>query len=204
MDTRAKISPGARSTEGSATCLSRSVSKVLVGTFLALLVTIGLDTAVAQGKRFPLDPPDTASPRGTLFNLIDNIAEAHRVLDAAARDYKSTPGLFKSTSVLEQEARVEALLRRAAESLDLSQVPPAIRRHVSLEPALQLKEVLDRVSCRRPRPFRMHTLSKRKGLPAGESLRPVSISCKWPKAPGPASSFSTPGPWHERRECTRP
>ncbi len=120
-------------------------TQALAGTFVALLVAIGSDTAVAQDERFPLDPPDTASPRGTLFNLTDNIAKAHRVLDAAAREYKSTPGLFKSEAVREQEVRAEGLLRRAAESLDLSQVSPVIRRHVSLEPALQLKEVLDRI-----------------------------------------------------------
>ncbi len=120
-------------------------TQAFAGTFVALLVAIGLDTAVAQDERFPLDPPDTASPRGTLFNLIDNIAKARRVLDAAARDYKSTPGLFKGEAVLEQEVRAEGLLRRAAASLDLSQVSPVIRRYVSPEAVLQLKEVLDRI-----------------------------------------------------------
>lgn len=145
MSARAKSGSRARLAESTVMCFSRSVSNALAATFLTLLVATGSTTVVAQDGRFPLDPPDTASPRGTLFNLIDNVAEAYRVLAAAKRDYAATPSLFKGDAVLEQEARAEGLLRRAAESLDLNQVSPVIRRHVSLEAALQLKEVLDRI-----------------------------------------------------------
>ncbi|MCZ6498134.1 MAG: hypothetical protein O6765_05360, partial [Gammaproteobacteria bacterium] len=112
-------------------------TQALAGTFVALLVAIELGTAVAQDRGFPLDPPDTASPRRTLFNLIDNVAQAHRARAAAKRDYEATPGFFKGEAVLEQQARAVGFLRRAAKSLDLSQVPPLILRHVSLEAALQ-------------------------------------------------------------------
>jgi hypothetical protein len=47
--------------------------------------------------------------------------------------------------VLEQEARAEVHLRRAVGSLNLSEISPATRKFLSLEAALQLKEVLDRV-----------------------------------------------------------
>ena len=145
MSARATSGSRARLAESTVMCFSRSVSHALAATFLTLLVATGSITVAAQDERFPLDPPDTASPRGTLFNLIDNVAKAYRVLDAAKRDYEATPGLFKGEAVLEQEARAEGLLRRAAESLDLNQMSPVIRRHVSLEAALQLKEVLDRI-----------------------------------------------------------
>ncbi len=145
MSARAKSGSRARLAESTVMCFSRSVSNALAATFLTLLVATGSTTVVAQDGRFPFDPPDTASPRGTLFNLIDNVAEAYRVLAAAKRDYAATPSLFKGDAVLEQQARAEGLLRRAAESLDLNQVSPVIRRHVSLEAALQLKEVLDRI-----------------------------------------------------------
>ena len=117
----------------------------LAGTFLALLIATAPATAEAQEQPFPLKPPDTTSPRGTLFNLIDNVVEAHRVLYAAAREHEATPGLFKSEEVLAHEARAEVHLRRAVGSLNLSEISPATRKFLSVEVALQLKEVLDRV-----------------------------------------------------------
>ncbi len=115
------------------------------GIFLTLVMVIASATAMTQEQPFPLQPPDTTSPRGTLFNLIDNVVEAHHLLHAAAREHESTPGFFKSEQVLEQEARAEVHLRRAVGSLNLSEIPPATRKFVSVGAALQLKEVLDRV-----------------------------------------------------------
>ncbi len=112
---------------------------------LAFLLVNGSATAVAQNGAFPLEPPDTTSPSGTLFNLIDNVDEAYRITVAAARDYQASPGLFKSDEVLAQEARAHAFLRRAGASLDLGRVSPAIRKAVELGTVLRLKEVLDRI-----------------------------------------------------------
>lgn len=67
------------------------------------------------------------------------------MLDAAKREYESAPGFFKSKQVRERQALGEALLARAAKSLDLSQVPPATVNHVGVEAAILLAEVLDRV-----------------------------------------------------------
>lgn len=118
----------------------------LAGVVGVLFMLMGTTAALAQDAAFPLEPPDTNSPRGTLFNLIDNVAEAKRVLDEAERDYESTPGLFKSDAVRAQEARARELLARSAASLDLGQVRPALRAAVQLETVLLLKEVLDRIS----------------------------------------------------------
>ena len=123
---------------------SHGVIAALAGPLFALFVVMGSTEAAAE-EVFPLEPPDTTSPRGTIFNLIDNVAEAKRVLDAAARDYRSAPGLLKGDLVLVQEAQAKALLRRSAGSLDLSQVRPALLVAVQLEAVLQLKEVLDRI-----------------------------------------------------------
>jgi MscS family membrane protein len=117
----------------------------LTGIFLTLFLAAAPALVNAQQDTFPLEPPDTTSPRGTLFNLIDNVAEAHRLLDAAADAHEATPGLFKSDEVLETEARAETRLQRAVGALNVSEIPPATRRFVSVEAALQLKEVLDRV-----------------------------------------------------------
>jgi len=63
----------------------------------------------------------------------------------AAREHETTPGLFKSDAVLEQEALAFVYLNRAEGSANLSEIPPATRQFVALEAILQLKEVLDRV-----------------------------------------------------------
>ena len=123
---------------------SSRVACFLTGIFLTLVITAATTTK-AQGQPFPLEPADTSSPRNTLANLIDNIAEAHRVLQAAAREHQTTPGLFKSDAVLEQEALALVYLNRAVGSANLSEIPPATRRFVAMEAILQLKEVLDRV-----------------------------------------------------------
>jgi MscS family membrane protein len=116
----------------------------LTGIFLALALTIASTTARAQAQSFPLEPADTSSPRNTLVNLIDNIVEAHRVLQTAAREYKTDSGLSKSDKVLEQEALALVYLNRAVGSANLSEIPPATRKYVAMEAILQLKEVLDR------------------------------------------------------------
>ncbi|NCF28788.1 MAG: mechanosensitive ion channel [Gammaproteobacteria bacterium] len=143
----AGIETGFSARRADAAMRRRSLSGVgfLTGIFLTLALATASATVTAQEEPFPLKPPDTTSPRGTLFNLIDNVVGAHRALSAAAREYEATPGLFKSEAVLEQEARAEVHLRRAVGSLNLSEISPATRKFLSLEAALQLKEVLDRV-----------------------------------------------------------
>ncbi len=126
----------------------RSIKGLSTNIIIAVCASVlfhGSATAVAQNGAFPLEPPDTTSPRGALFNLINNVDEAQRVLAAASRDYRATPGLFKSNAVVAQEAQAAALLRQAAGSLDVSQVRPAILEAVRLEAVLLLKEVLDRI-----------------------------------------------------------
>lgn len=117
----------------------------LTGIFLALAITIASTTARAQAQPFPLEPADTSSPRNTLVNLIDNIVDAYRVRQTAAREHETNSGLFMSDKVLEQEALALFYLNRAVGSVNLSEIPPATRKYVSMEAILQLKEVLDRV-----------------------------------------------------------
>ena len=124
---------------------SARVSCSLTGIFLSLVIATAPTTTSAQQQPFPLEPADTSSPRNTLANLKHNIVEAYRILQAAARDHESTPGLFKSDAVLEQEALALIYLNRAVGSANLSEIAPATRQFVAMEAILQLKEVLDRV-----------------------------------------------------------
>ncbi len=83
MGTRTKTSSRKRFSEDPVMARSRDVIAVLAGVLLALFMVIGSTTAAELDEVFPLEPPDTTSPRSTLFNLMDNVAEANRVLDAA-------------------------------------------------------------------------------------------------------------------------
>jgi len=93
----------------------------------------------------PLQPPDTSSPRATLQSFLDNVREAYDILMPAYAAYLAEPSLFPPESAREAEALAQELLERAVRTLDLSGVPPALRRKVGLERALLLKEVLDRI-----------------------------------------------------------
>ncbi len=77
----------------------------------------------------PLQPPDTSSPRSTMKVFTDNMDRAY--LKSLDRGYKN-------------EA-VYALLDRAAQCLDLSEIAPNVVQDVGDETALLLKEVFDRI-----------------------------------------------------------
>ena len=63
----------------------------------------------------------------------------------AYASYLADPSQFSLESTREAEARAQALLDRAVRTLNLSEIPPALRKKVGLERALLLKEVLDRI-----------------------------------------------------------
>jgi MscS family membrane protein len=92
------------------------------------LMVLGPATA-AEVQRYPLDPPDTSSPRAILKSFIETMDKAYlKQLELGPRD----------------EAAVD-LHGRAARCLDLSNVAPRISLSVGIESALLLKEVLDRI-----------------------------------------------------------
>ncbi|WP_170387559.1 mechanosensitive ion channel family protein [Ruegeria atlantica] len=83
----------------------------------------------AQSLEHPLRPPQTGSPQATLQSFVNAMNEVHAIAnqdDARGRD-----------TVLP--------LRRAAATIDMSSFPVEIRRSQSIEVALLLDEVLDRV-----------------------------------------------------------
>jgi len=77
---------------------------------------------------FPLEPPDTSSPRATLSSFIYYTDQLH----AAAVSSK-------------EDARLEKeFLQRAARCFDLSQVPSTLKTEIGIESVLMLREILDR------------------------------------------------------------
>ncbi len=120
----------------------RSLQIVLLG--LALLVLQTSLTAAPKVKR-PLAPPDTSSPQATLRSFVDNFNRAYPLLMESVDQYRKDPGLLPSTEVSEQVKQTEILFKRAEDCLNLSEIPPRLKRDVGIEGTLLLKEVLDRI-----------------------------------------------------------
>jgi MscS family membrane protein len=94
-----------------------------------LLASPASPLAQASGfEPYPLEPPDTSSPRGTLRSFLTNDNDAIQQWRAD-----------ESAPLMNHAAR------RALRTLDLSQLPPAVREDLGLEKALLLKEILDRI-----------------------------------------------------------
>lgn len=104
--------------------------KVLV---IALVALVGFVTQVsdtsAQQEKHPLRPPDTTSPRDTLQSFSEALNEVYEI--ANRPDAEGTDSVRS--------------LERAARCLDDSLFPVEIRRNRTIEAALMLNEVLDRI-----------------------------------------------------------
>ena len=83
----------------------------------------------AINELYPLEPPDTSSPRSTLQVFMETMNKAYQ--KQLIRGYSSE--------------KVDELLDHAAQCLDLSGIPPTTLQQVKEETALLLKEVLDRI-----------------------------------------------------------
>ncbi len=133
---------------------------------LIAYLLVGLNVAIAQGDTSehgqvistsgptgtglpinsgPLAPPETSSPRRTLFSYLLDTGEASRVLEKALAQHDAEDGFFPSPAVEAQIAQVRQLLRHAARTFDLSKVPRATLSRVELESVLLLMEILDRL-----------------------------------------------------------
>jgi MscS family membrane protein len=109
---------------------------------------IGADSPLREGEqqlRSRLKPADTSSPRSTLEGFLDNVNRAYQLASQANQALGATPPGMTREEGRQAEIDAAALLQRASDSLDLSQIPEALRQSVSIEATLQLKEVLDRM-----------------------------------------------------------
>ncbi len=98
-----------------------------------------------QQLRNRLKPVDTSSPRSTLEGFLDNVNRAYELASQANGALQAAPPAMTEAQAREAETNAAYLLQRASDTLDLSQVPEALRQGVGMEAALQLKEVLDRM-----------------------------------------------------------
>jgi MscS family membrane protein len=119
---------------------------------VALLISLmfGLAHAAHATDNHPLRPPDTSSPRATLSGFIETTDDIYRVMRDVLESYAGSGRLFLDRS--EHKRQVSALKNgpKAAEYLDLSNIPPVLRDTVTVERLVQLKEILDRIDIPSP------------------------------------------------------
>lgn len=104
--------------------------RVFLCSTLTLLLTAFLATSVFALKMFPLEPPDTSSPRATLESFLRYSKLFYEAMRAPEED----------------EEIIDEALERAQRCFDLSEVAPSIREDVALESVLRLREIFDRIS----------------------------------------------------------
>ena len=122
--------------------------KIIIGAtilFIITLVGVGSTTAT-QYTEFPLQPPDTSSPRATMESFLSNMQEAHKYYLQYTKTYMEEPGWFASNAALAEFDRAAIFFRRATRCLDLSQIPPTLVFRVGLEATVLLKTIFDRIS----------------------------------------------------------
>ncbi|HXV31461.1 MAG TPA: mechanosensitive ion channel domain-containing protein [Sinorhizobium sp.] len=87
---------------------------------------------------------DASSPRQTLIGFLESIDQAYALVQDAEARLKAKPAAMTAEEAHAVETKVDNLLHRATDLLDLSQFPEAYRHDYAVKAALQLKEVLDR------------------------------------------------------------
>jgi len=92
-----------------------------------------------------LNPVNASSPRSTFEGFLDNVNRAYKIVQETKNALQATPPTLSVSQAREAEIEAASLLQRASETLDLRQIPEAVRQTVSTELALQLKEIFDRM-----------------------------------------------------------
>jgi len=98
-----------------------------------------------QQLRERLKQVGTSSPRSTLEGFLDSANRAYVLITEANAALQDRPPTKTRQEAREIEKKAAHLLQLASDTLDLSQVPKALRHDVSIETVLQLKEIFDRM-----------------------------------------------------------
>ncbi|MGB5742502.1 MAG: mechanosensitive ion channel family protein [Sedimenticolaceae bacterium] len=101
--------------------------------------------APEQEVRNRLQPVDTASPRSTMEGFLDSVNRAYALVTETEAALRATPPTLTKQQAREIEVTASNFLQRAVRTLDLNEVPDALRDNVGVESVLQLKEIFDRI-----------------------------------------------------------
>lgn len=93
----------------------------------------------------PLSPPDTSSPRATLYSFLENSHKAYQLLMTAHQKNMEAPGVFTPAAIKQMGETAELYFKRAVNCLDLSEVSESLKLQWGYEGVLLLKEILDRI-----------------------------------------------------------
>jgi MscS family membrane protein len=124
-----------------------------IGILLLLFIIPRLFLGVTHAEtsdQFPLEPPDTSSPRATMQAFLGQMKEASQVFDTLRREYYQDDRLYFSESMEKQRLELLTILDRSKRFLDLSQLAPVVLSKRSLETILFLKEIFDRIDLPHP------------------------------------------------------
>ena len=94
---------------------------------------------------YPLRPADTSNPRSTLEGFLNSVNRAYALVMEADAALTATPPTMTRQEARAADNAAANLLQHAMHTLDLSQVPEALREDTGTEATLQLKEILDRM-----------------------------------------------------------
>ena len=101
--------------------------------------------AMEEEVRNRLRPVDTSSPRSTMEGFLDSVNRAYVLVTETEAALRSTPPTLTRAEAREIEVTASNFLQRAVRTLDLIEVPEALRDNVGVESVLKLKEILDRI-----------------------------------------------------------
>jgi len=95
--------------------------------------------------RTRLQSVDTNSPRSTLEGFLDNVNLAYELVVETNKKLQEKPPKITRQQAREIEKTAVSYLQRASDTLDLSQLPKALRQDISIETVLLMKEIFDRM-----------------------------------------------------------
>lgn len=93
----------------------------------------------------PISPPDTRSPRATLESFLLIMHTANELWLTSRDEFFDNDNFFLTPEERDNVVLVQALLDKAAQTFDLSQIPAAARDRAGIEIVLQMQEILDRI-----------------------------------------------------------
>ena len=122
--------------------LQRRLVSILAS--LVLLLSCAGMTHAADTDN-PLAPADTSSPRATLGDFLGTMNRGHALLMEIVKSYMGSSRLYLSAEERMEVDRIHGKLEVAKRTLNLSELPAALAKTLSVYRVLQLKEVLDRL-----------------------------------------------------------